>query len=477
MRADRWLDIFVPVAVLGGAALAMLDASSVMALIESAPLRASAAISLLLLGATAGLLNLCMVRRHSRHLAAETAKALIPGKPRYVEPPENALAPLVVALNDGFAQADASVQAALNQVRELQIQLKVSNGQRKQAEAIIYSINDAVLVTDAFDEVLLANDSAAKVLGAELRSLDRKPLEAVTSDRQLVQLIRDIRLSRNTSERRVLEHRVRREGRESVYKVTLSCIGESGQEPTGVVAVLHDMTRENEIARMKNDFVSSVSHELRTPLASIRAYIEMLIDGEAADDKTRSDFYEIIQNEANRLGRLIDNILNISRIESGLVEIKKEPLSLMVLIKDALGVITPQARGKNISLEEQLDPAYYQIFGDRDMIYQSIMNLMSNAVKYTRDGGTVTVRTSVDEVAKKVTFRVIDTGVGIPPKDLPFVFDKFYRVEANKSVAKGTGLGLSLVKNMIETVHRGKVFAESEVGRGSSFGFTLDLHP
>jgi two-component system phosphate regulon sensor histidine kinase PhoR len=109
------------------------------------------------------------------------------------------------------------------------------------------------------------------------------------------------------------------------------------------------------------------------------------------------------------------------------------------------------------------------------MLYQSVMNLLSNAIKYTPEGGTITVRTAPDETTRTVSVRIADTGVGIPPKDLPHVFDKFYRVEANNRMAKGTGLGLSLVKHIVETVHRGKVFVDSEVGKGSTFGFTLDL--
>src|SRR5262249_52812504 len=130
------------------------------------------------------------------------------------------------------------------------------------------------------------------------------------------------------------------------YKVTLSCVSDRTDEPAGVVAVLQDMTKEKEVAEMKNDFVSNVSHELRTPLASIKAYVEMLIDGEADDEKTKREFYDVIQNEANRLGRLIDNILNISRIESGLIKINKQPQSLAVILKDAVEVIAPQAKMK-----------------------------------------------------------------------------------------------------------------------------------
>ena len=176
-----------------------------------------------------------------------------------------------------------------------------------------------------------------------------------------------------------------------------------------------------------------------------------------------------------RLGRLIDNILNISRIESGLVEIKRQPLSVMTIVKEAIDVIVPQAKLKNIRVEEHIEPSVGQVNADKDMLYQAVLNLLSNAVKYTREGGTVTVRAGLDEAAGKVSVRVIDTGVGIPAKDVPFVFDKFFRVEANQNVAKGTGLGLALVKNIIETVHRGRIFVESEVGRGSCFGFELDV--
>ena len=143
--------------------------------------------------------------------------------------------------------------------------------------------------------------------------------------------------------------------------------------------------------------------------------------------------------------------------------------------KEAIEVIAPQARVKQITLVENLSPAFYQTLADKDMLYQAVLNLLGNAVKYTPEGGTISVMTQVDESKKTVTARISDTGVGIPPKDLPFVFDKFYRAEANNRMANGTGLGLSLVKHIIETVHQGRVFVESQVGKGSCFGFELDL--
>jgi two-component system, OmpR family, phosphate regulon sensor histidine kinase PhoR len=402
-----------------------------------------------------------------------------------LEVPKGSMHRIVRAVNSVIEHAHVLVADAELRRKEAQIQLKVADAARQHAEAILHSISDAVLVTDRFDDVLVANESAARTFGFDLPAAARSPIDRVLSDPTMVSLIREMRQSHSTSGRRIVEHSVHSPDGDRTYKVTLSCVSPaeardgdtstSRQEPTGVVAVLHDVTKEREVAQMKNDFVSNVSHELRTPLASIKAYVEMLIDGEADDEGTKREFYDVIQNEANRLGRLIDNILNISRIESGLVKINKQPQSLMVILKEALEVISPQAASKQIKLVEKLTPVFYQTPADKDMLYQAVLNLFSNAVKYTPEGGQITIATLVDETRRTVTTRITDTGVGIPEKDLPFVFDKFYRAEANNRMAKGTGLGLSLVKHIIETVHGGRMFVESRVGSGSCFGFELEL--
>lgn len=392
-----------------------------------------------------------------------------------IEPGHPDLAWLVGSINDMVESTEQVVQRAALEVKELEIQLKVATNQRQHAEAIIYSISDAVLVTDPFDDVVLANESAAKTFGFDLAKASRSPVNQVISDTKMIDLIREMRQSNSRNGRRIVEHQVNTGEGARVFKVTLSSVADQSEHPAGVVAVFHDMTREKEVAQMKNDFVSNVSHELRTPLASIRAYVEMLIDGEAEDEKTQREFYEVIQGEANRLGRLIDNILNISRIESGLVKINKQPQSLAVILKEAVEVITPQAKLKHIKMVEKAAPVFYQTFADKDMLYQAVLNLLSNAVKYTPENGQITVETQVDEAKKKVITRISDTGVGIPAKDLPFVFDKFYRAEANNHMAKGTGLGLSLVRQIVESVHHGRIFVESQVGKGSTFGIELDL--
>ena len=427
--------------------------------------------------ALAGIFGTISLRGAVRDLARRVEQLTVAANSDLIDATHPDVARLTFAINGLTDQARHAVEKAMLRVKELEIQLKVATAEREHAHAIIYSISDAVLVTDPFDDVVLANESAARTFNFDIDPASRTPMSKVLNDPKMIELIQEMRQSNSRAGRRIVEHQVRTPAGGRTFKVTLSCVADSraADGPAGVVAVLHDMTKEKEVAEMKNDFVSSVSHELRTPLASIKAYVEMLIDGEAEDDKTKREFYEVIQNEANRLSRLIDNILNISRIESGLVKVHKQPQSLTVIIKEALEVIAPQAQQRSIAIKEQLTPVFYQTHADRDMLYQAVLNLLSNAVKYTPEGGMITVETLVDESKRIVITRITDTGVGIPPKDLPFVFDKFYRCEANSRMAKGTGLGLSLVRQIIEGVHRGRIFVESQLGKGSCFGFELRL--
>jgi len=379
------------------------------------------------------------------------------------------------SLNEFLSTAKEQMDTLQAETRELQIQARIAEAEKHHTEAIIFSISDAVIVTNRFDELILANEAAEKLLGFTLSSAMRKNTDRICSDGMLVRLIRETRNHAKTVTRRVVEHTMDHKGEDRTFAITLSCVMGNGEEVSGVVAVLHDVTREKEIARMKSEFVSNVSHELKTPLSSIKAYMEMLVDGEAHDETMRQEFYEIISTETNRLHRMIENILNISRIEAGVVKVVKEPLSLTAVVTQALDVALPQASNKDIQVHQNLAPVYYQVEADHDMIYQAVLNLLSNAIKYTPQGGEVSVSISLDDRRNVVICEVSDTGMGIPADDLPRIFDKFFRVKANKKAAKGTGLGLAVVKEIIESVHEGQLSVTSEEGSGSTFSFELPV--
>jgi len=361
------------------------------------------------------------------------------------------------------------------QIEHLQIQIQLSKSQKRNIEAIIYSIRDAVIVTDESGRLLMANEAAGRLFGFDYRDSQHKPVADLVgeSKREFADLLSRVAQTKGKVKRRQIDF-LEAEKPKS-FDCIISCVHDGNEQVCGVVAVLHDVTREKEIAQMKNDFVSHVSHELKTPLASITAYAEMLCEGEAQDEQTRKEFYSVIHDQADRLNRLIEDILNVSRIESGLIKVEKKPVSLTMLMQEQLRMIKGYAEEKNIEVISQKPIVFDRVAVDKDMMSQVIVNLLSNAIKYTPSGGSVRIESEVDELARVARVRVTDTGVGIPEDEIERVFDKFYRVQANKNQAKGTGLGLNLVKQIVEKVHSGRVFVTSKPGVGSTFGFELPL--
>jgi len=390
------------------------------------------------------------------------------------------ITPLVHAITESVEQARQREQSLRDEFRDLEIQHRVSESQRQQIEAVLHSLRDAVIVTNAFNEIVMVNEEAAELLEFEVDAAIHRPIHEVVRDESLYHIITDAREHANFRERRHVEHEMKAEGEDEggvrTFDITLACVENHKQEVGGVVAVLHDLTRERELSQMKTDFVSKASHELRTPLSSIRAYVEMLVDGEADDAESRQEFYRIIYDETDRLARLIDNMLNISRIEAGIIQIERDNVDMKTLISRAHETIGPQAREKDISIHERISAVDLCVEGDSDMLFQVILNLLSNAVKYTPDGGRVTISADTDNLTRSVLISVSDTGLGIPDDALPKLFDKFFRVENYNRVAKATGLGLSLCQHIVETLHQGQIGVESKVGMGSRFWIAIPMH-
>jgi PAS domain S-box-containing protein len=271
LQRSHTLYIFTLLLVGGGALLCALDAAG--GLVEHAPwpmLRIAGGISLAC-GAIGGVSLLESLRRTCRRIIDQSREssgfaAISQQLSRYFAFPW-----LSGAMREISDAADRAVAEARLRAKELEIQLKVATAERQHAEAIIYSISDAVLVTDPFDELVLANESAAKTFEFDLTKAAHSPVDQVLRDPRMIDLIREMRQSHSRNGRRIVEHEVRpTAGGGRTFKITLSSVTD-GDAPAGVVAVLHDVTREKEVSEMKNDFVSMVSHELRTPLASIRA--------------------------------------------------------------------------------------------------------------------------------------------------------------------------------------------------------------
>ena len=389
------------------------------------------------------------------------------------ETESDALGRLGHAINRYLSFVKEEVEQSHLEAKERQIQMKVLDAEKRHVEAVIHAISDGVVVIDAFGDLMLSNAAAEDIFGFKFDPAVRRPIEEVITDTGFLALINDMRETGLFTPHRTVGWSQGSGEQARTWRVILNTVveGKRRDRISGVVAVLHDVTKEKEIARMKSDFVSNVSHELKAPLASIRAYTEMLVDGEARNETETREYLHVIGTETDRMNRLIDNILNLSRLESGLVPVNKTDLAVTEILRDVADVMTPQAVQRNIRLEADLAPVFFRVQGDRDMLYQAVLNVVSNAVKYTPEGGQVKISTYLDDSA--VVVDVADTGYGIPPEDSGRVFEKFYRARHSAKVVKGTGLGLALVKHVVEVIHGGRVTVESVVGKGSVFRLYL----
>ena len=387
----------------------------------------------------------------------------------------DALGRLGQAVNRYLVFIKEEVEQAHVAAKEQQIQTKVLEAEKRHIESVIHAISDGVIVTDAFGDLVLANGAAETIFGFHFESAARKPVDDILHDKGFLALLTEMRETGLFVPHRTVEW-VQGDGEDKrTWRVVLNTVAEGKKRDrlSGIVAVLHDVTKEKEIARLKSDFVSNVSHELKAPLASVKAYVEMLIDGEAQNPEQTKEFLHVIAGEADRLNRLIENMLNLSRLESGLVPVNKTDLAVAEILRDVCDVITPQTAQKNIRLEADLAPVFYRVHGDRDMLYQALLNVASNAVKYTPESGCVRIATYLAD--GQVVVEVADSGCGIPEEDLQRIFEKFYRSRHSDKTAPGTGLGLSLVKHVIEVIHGGNVSVESQTGKGSVFRLHLPV--
>jgi two-component system phosphate regulon sensor histidine kinase PhoR len=346
-------------------------------------------------------------------------------------------------------------------------------GEQAKATAILDGMVEGVIAVDGHDSILLMNGPARALFGLGQARVDGKPFLEVVRNADLREIFRS---SRYTADGGV----VRREMRlttpgERIVQVNAMPLRFAGDE-LAVVMVLHDVTALRRLERVRTEFVANVSHELRTPLTAIRGYLETLL-GEALDEPEHARrFLEIVFRHTERLGRLLDDLTDLSNIELGKVTLRLEPILLADVMDSVLTIMRPRADGNGVTLGMALAEDLPLVQADHDRLAQILINLVDNAVKYTPAGGRVTVR-AVTTAAGPVEVTVEDTGIGIPPADLPRITERFYRVDKARSrELGGTGLGLAIVKHLV-LAHGGELHIESQHGQGTTVRFTLPVSP
>jgi PAS domain S-box-containing protein len=267
---------------------------------------------------------------------------------------------------------------------------------------------------------------------------------------------------------------VARLGRQCPLSATAAPIRRNDGTMTGIVMVFRDVSEQREIDRMKSDFISSVSHELRTPLTSIKAYSETMLHDRNMPEETKREFLKVIDEESDRLTNLINGILEISRIESGTIEIVRKPVNVASVAQLAVADLEHLSCKKNIRLETSIAEHLPELLGDENKIRSMIANLVNNAIKFTPENGCVTV--SAQEINNELVIKVSDNGMGIPKEDLPKIFGRFYRVHRPGKQIQGTGLGLAIVREIVIR-HDGRIEVESDVDKGSTFTVYLPVSP
>jgi PAS domain S-box-containing protein len=371
------------------------------------------------------------------------------------------------------------IQTLSDQARELGLLLRQHQEESSKRESILASIADGVVFNDQQGQIVLVNRAAEQILrlpAAELIGHDLKELfELFTAGArdEILEAMRTL-LTDPQAELPPLAAETVLQMDDLIISAHLApVITEKGQF-LGIVTVLRDITREVEADRAKSEFVSTVSHELRTPMTAIKGYTDLLYGGmvgEINDNQKR--FLGIVRNNADRLTALISDLLDISRIETGRVRFEPETVRLGDVVRNVIEALAPSAAAKGHSLTYRVEAGLPEVMGDAVRLNQVFTNLVANAINYTPDEGEISV--DVYSVEGAVRADVTDTGIGIFTEDLRKIFDRFYRADHPLvQESRGTGLGLSIVKMFIE-MHGGRVWAESDVGKGSTFTVILPL--
>jgi two-component system, OmpR family, phosphate regulon sensor histidine kinase PhoR len=394
-------------------------------------------------------------------------------RPLSTERPRDELADLAAALNETAAWMDRTIRSL--------------SGERNRSSAILGSMVEGVAVIDVQERLVFSNRAFSEILNLDSAAIEGRPLIEVVRNSDLLGLIRRALRGEEGLRSDIAMGIVQLRS----FSVTVTPVQaleaapggtlanssdvspSTAEKPSGAVVVLHDVSELRRLERVRQDFVANVSHEFKTPLTAIQGFAETLLAGALEDPRNNRRFLEIIRDHSARLASLTDDLLKLARIEAGKLEVQFVPVSLLELIEGCAETTLLKSSRKQIAFETDVPPGLPVVRGDPSLLHDVLQNLLDNAVQYTAAGGRI--RVTVTTVPREAILTVADTGIGIPLADQERIFERFYRVDAGRSrEVGGTGLGLSIAKHIVEA-HGGRLWVESEVGRGSKFFFSISL--
>lgn len=376
-----------------------------------------------------------------------------------------------VAVHFRWRRRFSELRARLDHEREINSQKgeheRMAAQMQAQQQAVFNSMVEGVLVLDGTGRIQWVNESLRKLFALEVDVTGQTILEAFRLP-ELANIVKRLPV-----ERMVQNHALELPGMDERWlQVNAAAVFDPVGTPAGAILVVHDLTRIKQLENTRQEFVANVSHELRTPLSLIKGYVETLIEGAKDDPAKCIRFLQTIEKHTDRLTYLIEDLLTISRLESGRIVMNLHPIELRPEAQHVVDDLTARAAEKQVSLENRI-PAGLTGCADADRLEQVLYNLVENAIKYGKPGGHVRIDARRLDGQPRVEIRVEDDGPGIPADARDRVFERFYRVDrARARESGGTGLGLSIVKHIVQA-HGGEVWVKSELGEGTTFFLTL----
>jgi len=342
--------------------------------------------------------------------------------------------------------------------------------EKRETEAVIRSIAEGLVVVDDKGNVIMMNPAAEKLLGISHKEKIGKSILEGLKEEQVISLVKGA----PEKEGKEIEIVSPNEETKKILRASSAVIEDENGKPVGMVSVLSDITKQKELDRLKSNFVSSVTHELRTPLVAMEKSISLLLTENIPESQQR-EFLSIAQRNLKRLTSLINDLLDLSKLEAGKMEIKRQLCSIESVIDEAISGLKTWAETKSIQINKVIEENLPDVNIDPNRIIQVLTNLIGNAIKFTPPSGKITVEAKFIRTENELEVAVQDTGIGIAKEDLPRIFDKFFQVgERAPTDISGTGIGLSIAKEIIQ-LHKGRIWAESEKGKGARFIFRLPL--